>query len=81
MAYFLDVGFGDLAASDAEIVAGNSSNREHLGNSTTAFASAVDWICLVNQLPLFRRALNPRYLYCASVIVHLDCEALFTLPQ
>lgn len=42
MAYFLVVGSGDLAASDAEIVSGNSLHQECLRHSTTAFTYTHD---------------------------------------
>lgn len=41
MAYFRVVGSGDLPASDAEIVFGNSLHREWLSHSTAAFTPLV----------------------------------------
>lgn len=67
MAYFLVVGSGDLPASDAEIVFGNSLHRECLRHSTTAFTSTRDWFRLGIKFRLFRCSYLSVFIVSASL--------------
>lgn len=50
------MGSGDLAASVAEIMAGDSLHREAFGRSTTVFTSFHGCLRLVNELRLLSRS-------------------------